>query len=136
MSTYLPIEDRTPYPRKIGDIIIHPLLPNTVLEVTEVWDTSQPFDNQKTFSPFDYGSQSNRVVDKYNNPAPRRDTSKKHPIYKCRVNGVDEQWVVFDWIVLSDKKPNDLLTKESLAIAQSRAEILDNAAELIIRVGG
>ena len=90
--------DPMPYPRYIGEILRHPFTPNTLLEVLEVWDRDEVWGNEFNSS----GSYWTALL-------PRRDESSKYPIYKCRVNGTNEQWIVFTWIVLSDGAPVDLL---------------------------
>ena len=99
----------TTYPRYIGEVLPHPFIQNTLLEVLEVWDGSEEvWGNLNEPIPFPYGSESNPVVRDWNTPPPRRDESSKYPIYKCRVNGI-EQWIVFRWILLDGNQPTDLL---------------------------
>lgn len=100
----------TCYPRYIGEVLSHPYLQNTLLEVLEVWDgQSEVWGNLNEPIPFDYGGESNPVTRDWNNPSPRRDESSKYPIYKCRVNGTNEQWIIFKWILLDENIPTDLL---------------------------
>ncbi len=99
-----------PYPRYIGEILQHPYLQNTFLEVLEVWDGSEEvWGNLNEPIPSPYGSEHNPVTRDWNTPPPRRDESSKYPIYKCRVNGAYEQWIIFKWILLDGNQPTDLL---------------------------
>lgn len=99
-----------PYPRYIGEVLQHPFLQNTLLEVLQVWDgTIEVWGNENKMSPFDYGSESNPVTNAWYTPPPRRDESSKYPIYKCRVNGTNDQWIIFKWILLDENRPTDLL---------------------------
>ena len=98
------------YPRYIGEVLSHPYIQNTLLEVLEVWDGSQEiWGNLNEPIPFYYGGESNPVTRDWNTPPPRRDESAKYPIYKCRVNGVNENWIIFKWILLDENRPTDLL---------------------------
>ena len=99
-----------PYPRYIGEVLSHPYIQNTLLEVLEVWDgETEVWGNLNEPVPLPYGSESNPVTNAWNNPPPRRDESSKYPIYKCRVNGFNEEWIIFKWILLDENRPTDLL---------------------------
>jgi hypothetical protein len=99
-----------PYPRYIGEVLSHPYLQNTLLEVLEVWDGLQEvWGNLNEPIPFAYGSEANPVTRDWNTPPPRRGESSKYPIYKCRVNGNSEEWIIFKWILLDGNRPTDLL---------------------------
>lgn len=100
----------TTYPRYIGEVLPHPFIQNTLLEVLEVWDGSdEVWGNLNEPIPFPYGAESNPVTRDWNTPPPRRDESSKYPIYRCRVNGVFDQWIIFRWIPLDENRPTDLL---------------------------
>jgi len=105
-----------PYPRYIGEVLSHPFTPNTLLEVLAAWDRNEVWGNANSMTPFDYGSESNPVTRDWNTPPPRRDESSKYPIYKCRVNGTNDQWIVFTWIPLDENRPTDILGYSSARV--------------------
>lgn len=112
----------TTYPRYIGEVLPHPFIQNTLLEVLEVWDGSEEvWGNLSEPIPFPYGSESNPVTRDWNTPPPHRDESSKYPIYKCRVNGAREQWIIFKWILLDENRPTDLLGYSNIQTSSGNA---------------
>ena len=107
----------TTYPRYIGEVLPHPFIQNTLLTILAVWDRDEIWGNESKMNPFDYGSESNPVTNAWNTPPPRRDESSKYPIYYCRVNDTNEQWIVFRWILLDENRPTDLLGYSNTQVA-------------------
>ena len=100
-----------PYPRYIGEVISHPFTPNTLLEVLAVWNRNEVWGEQAV-----YATVYNPIVRDWNTAPPRRDESSKYPIYRCRVNGVNDQWIVFTWIPLDENRPTDILGYSSARV--------------------
>lgn len=94
------------YPRKANDIIPHPTQVNVEMEVLERWDITQPYNEPRVYRPQPY-SYRNHVARDNQYPLPQKDTAMKYPVYLCRINGVEQVWIVFDWIPLV-KAPSDL----------------------------